>query len=263
MDGLYIFDNTCSVSFEDLAQVEKLVNGDDMLSKDEVAVKVGRESITRGDMTRLQGPFKPANTPDQKLWLSDTNMNGLIHILREKFAEVYEFRQVYFATTFFYPKMIQENSNKLKDRNVFCYDEVVNWCLKVHKEKTLLELHASYFPIHLGKQHWICAAILNKLKQLVVYNDFRSRSRHPKLAHMTILQNMRKLVVAEFKRTNPNHTGQDVNKFENEWSMKDLSPPKDKTPQDLPEQKNGEKTKVNCVHALLLNSYGITWCNRI
>ena len=78
MDGLYIFDKTCSVSFEVLAHVEKLVNGDDMLSKDEVAVKVGRESITRGDMTRLQGPFKPASTPDQKLWLSDTNMNGLL-----------------------------------------------------------------------------------------------------------------------------------------------------------------------------------------
>ena len=51
--------------------------------------------------------------------------------------------------------------------------------------------------------------------------------------------------------------------FENEWSMKDISPPKDETPQDLPEQKNGEKTKVNCFRALLLNSYGITWCNRI
>ena len=188
MDGLYIFDKTCSVSFEVLAHVEKLVNGDDMISKDEVAVQVGRESITRGDMTRLQGPFKPANTPDQKLWLSDTNMNGLIHILREKFAEVYEYRQVYFATTFFYPKMIQENSKKLTDRNVFCYDEVVNWCLKVHKEeKTLLALHASYFPIHLGKQHWICAAILNKQKQLVVYNDFRPKSGRPRKSNMTIL----------------------------------------------------------------------------
>ena len=80
---------------------------------------------------------------------------------------------------------------------------------------------------------------------------------------MKILQNLRKLVVAEYKRTNPNKTEQDVIEFENEWSMKDISPPMDETPQDLPEQKNGEKKKVDCFRALLLNSYGITWCNRI
>ena len=67
-------------------------------------------------------------------------------------------------------------------------------------------------------------AILNKSMQIVLYNDLRSRTRRPnKKKHKTILNNMLKLVVAEFRQFK-DHTSEDVTNFEKKWKLKDLSP---------------------------------------
>ena len=59
------------------------------------------------------------------------------------------------------------------------------------------------------------------------------------------MNNTLKLVVAEFRRTTKDHSSEDVTNFEKKWTLKDLSPTMDGTPNDLPEQLNGKFSDCN------------------
>ena len=193
-------------------------------------------------MTRFQGPHKPSHKSDGDLWLCDTNLTCLVNILNQEYHEVYQDikQAVFFGKSFFYDQLMQVHNKDKNKANKFKYQVIVRQCKKA-PGGSLLAVKSAYFPIHFGKFHWICVAILNKSKEIVLYNDMRSRTRSPnKSKHENILKNMLKLVVAEFRRTTKDHTSEDVRKFEKKWKLKDLSPQKDKTPSDLPEQLNGK-----------------------
>ena len=85
-----------------------------------------------------------------------------------------------------------------------------------------------YIPIHLDEQHWICAVIMNKTNELIIYNDFGIKE-----PHREIMNNLLDLVVEKFKRINHKHGQSELNTFRNKWSKQDVSA-------ELPQQTNGK-----------------------
>ena len=75
---------------EDLEPVKAMLNDNPLTNKDEQVIEIGVDSITRQDMTRLQGPHKPSQKADRDLWLCDTNINCLVNILNQKYHQVYQ-----------------------------------------------------------------------------------------------------------------------------------------------------------------------------
>jgi len=107
-----------------------------------------------------------------------------------------------------------------------------------------LKSKAVYIPIHLDEQHWICAVILNKTNELIIYNDFGIKESHRK-----IMNNLLDLVVEEFRRINHKHSQSELNTFRNKWSKQDMSA-------ELPQQTNGYDCGVFTFLFMAFHSHG-------
>ena len=91
---------------------------------------------------------------------------------------------------------MQLRSDDPTKQGKFNYKEVKKQCKNARKKYgvTFLKSKAVYIPIHLDKQHWICAVILNKTNELIIYNDFGIKE-----SHREIMNNLLDLVVEELK----------------------------------------------------------------
>ena len=91
---------------------------------------------------------------------------------------------------------MQLRSDDPKKQGKFNYKEVKQQCKNVMKKYgvTFLLSKAVYIPIHLDEQHWICAVIMIKTNELIIYNDFGIKESQGE-----IMNNLLDLVVEEFK----------------------------------------------------------------
>ena len=131
-DLLNLLDQDCDVTAEDLEPVKRMVNDNSLANKDEEVIKIGKDSITRQDMTRFQGPHKPSHKSDGDLWLCDTNLTCLVNILNQEYHEVYQDikQAVFFGKSFFYNKFMQVHHKNKNKANKFSYKDIVKQCMK-------------------------------------------------------------------------------------------------------------------------------------
>ena len=208
-----------------LVIIHDLIHGEG--APEEEVIKLFDQKIQRKEVRRLKGPYRPVGKKNNDLWLSDGIMNGLVRILTTCQSKG---NGVIFTDTYFYTKLMQLRRDDPKNQGKFNYQEVKQQCKNAMKKYgvTFLESKAVYIPIHLDEQHWICAVIMKKTNELIIYNDFGIQQSHGE-----IMNNLLDLVVEEFKIINHKHSQSELNTLRNKWSKRDMSA-------ELPQQTNGK-----------------------
>ena len=196
---------------------------------DEVLVKVGCDIMMREDLRRLDGPRLGPGQKDTDLWLSDRNVKCWVNFLRLNSSD-----DNYFSDSFFYQDMMQAHYVG-PARGTYNYKNGEGRCKK-SPGKSLLRNKANYLPILVGESHWIAVAILSASREILLY-DAKDRTSFNQYTHDSIMDNIKQLLIDEFKRTEVVWTDDEVNNFAAQWSLRDVS-------QD--QQENG-KLKCNFI----------------
>ena len=192
---------------------------------DEVLVKVGNEVMERKDLRRLDGPRLRPGQNDRDIWLNDKNVKCWVNLLCLNSSD----DRSYFSDSYFYHDLMQLR-HVGPTKGTYNYKNVERRCKK-SPGKSLLGNKANYLPILVGESHWIAIAILNESREILLY-DARGRTSFNRYKHDSIMDNIKQLLIDEFKRTEIDiWTDDEVDNFAAQWSLKDVS--KD-------QQKNGK-----------------------
>ena len=78
-------------------------------------------------------------------------------------------KQVYFGDTFFYQRLMDLcNTSAQKKRGKYKYNSLVKQVCKKVPCGSLLDVHASYFPILVNEKHWVGAVILSESNEILI-----------------------------------------------------------------------------------------------
>jgi hypothetical protein len=202
-----------------------------------IAFKVGTEKLTQSSMVRLVDPrIASQKTEAKQSWLCDMVMRALRDVLIEKDSlccTTTEGRaHTYFADTYFYQRLLNEKDDDEKVKGKYAYENVEKTLRRripgEPANRSLLTVRRSYFPIFRNGNHWICCAILNDLKQIILYNPLGIDTRDN-----ICMKNILQLLVDEHSTTsNGKLSIQEIKEFEQQWKMTDVS-------NSYPRQENG------------------------
>jgi len=214
---------------------------------DETVIRVGSKNVSQRDMSRLDGPVLPKSKRSADLWLNDSIITYILHILRDNDKSMCqndkERKPTYFAGSYFYMLLVQQRHDNLDIRGNYDYQSVARCCARKVPEGNLLNVRASYLPVLVNDNHWVGSTILNEAKEILVYNPSGRE-----VDNDVILNNLLKLVGDEYKRLNG--SGSDVNNYLNKWSLIDVSKQKgdDDTSRGYPCQENSKCQNYHHCH---------------
>jgi hypothetical protein len=218
-DALHLI-STMNLAEHDIDDNWAIVHGERPAG--DIVLQIGNNPMKQEDMKRLQGPLPPSGTEPTDLWLNDAVLSCLRTILvdmdSERCAKDKSRKQVYFGDSYFYQKLMDmRNTTEPGKRGKYDYQGVAQQCRRVCPGGSLLDVHASYFPILLNENHWVGSAILKESKEILLFDPRGKKERNT-----IVLNNLLRLVCDEFRRTQDSNESA-IGAFKKKWTLVDVS----------------------------------------